>query len=96
MPTFTAAQAKKVNPTVEYYTHHIDWMKYRKADLRNAPVGSGMIESTCRQYQCRMKRCGQFWSQLDDQALLTLDWFWRNGYWEKLFPHAQLTSASRN
>ena len=96
LPTLTAAQAKKVNPTVEYYTHHLDRMKYTEADRRNEPVGSGTIESTCRQYQCRMKRCGQFWSQLGDEALLTLTSFWKNGYWEKLFPHAQLTSVSRN
>ena len=96
LPTLTAAQAKKVNTTVEYYTNNIDRMKYTEADLRREPVGSGTIESTCRQYQCRMKRCGQFWSQLGDEALLTLDSFWRNGYWEKLFPHAQLTSVSRN
>lgn len=96
LPTLTAAQAKKVNPTVEYYTHPLDRMKYTEADRRNEPVGSGTIESTCRQYQCRMKRCGQFWSQLGDEALLTLTSYWKNGYWEKLFPHAQLTSVSRN
>lgn len=96
LPTLTAAQAKKVNTTVEYYSKNIDRMKYTEADLRNEPVGSGTIESTCRQYQCRMKRCGQFWSQLGDEALLTLDTFWRNGYWGKLFPHAQLTHVSRN
>ena len=56
----------------------------------------GLSESTCRQYQCRMKRCGQFWSQLGDEALPTLTSFWKSGYWENLFPHAQLTSVSRN
>lgn len=96
LPTLTAAQAKKVDTTVEYYTNNLDRMKYREADLRNEPVGSGTIESTCRQLQCRMKRCGQFWSQSGDEALLTLTSFWKNGYWEKLFPHAQLTSVSRN
>ena len=96
LPTLTAAQAKKVNTTVEYYTNNLHRMKYTEADLRNEPVGSGTIESTCRQYQCRMKRCGQFWSQQGDEALLTLTSFWKNGYWEKLFPHAQLASVSRN
>ena len=96
LPTLTAAQAKKVNTTVEYYQNNIDRMKYTEADLRKEPVGSGTIESTCRQYQCRMKRCGQFWTQLGDEALLTLDMFWRNGYWQKLFPHAQLTDVSKN
>jgi len=96
LPTLTAAQAKKVNTTVEYYTNNLHRMKYTEADLRNEPVWSGTIESTCRQYQCRMKRCGQFWSQQGDEALLTLTSFWKNGYWDKLFPHAQLASVSRN
>jgi len=96
LPTLTAAQAKKVSTTVEYYTNNLHRMKYTEADLRNEPVWSGTIESTCRQYQCRMKRCGQFWSQQGDEALLTLTSFWKNGYWDKLFPHAQLASVSRN
>ena len=35
----------------------------------NEPLGSGAIESTCRQYQCRFKRTGQFWSLAGDFAL---------------------------
>ncbi len=96
VPTLSAAQTKKVTAAVEYYQNNLQRMKYAEGDLRGEPVGSGTIESTCRQYQCRMKRCGQFWSQLGDEALLTLENFWRNGYWENLFPHAQLTSVSRN
>ena len=42
------------------------------------PLGSGAIESTCRQYQCRFKRTGQFWSLEGDEALMCLETFWRN------------------
>ena len=52
------------------------------------PLGSGAIESTCRQYQCRFKRTGQFWSMVGDEALMCLETFWRNGRWHDLFPHA--------
>ena len=96
VPDLNQAQGKIVTTTVEYYTTNLQRMKYVQGDQLHEPVGSGAIESTCRQLQCRMKRCGQFWSQAGDEALLTLDTFWRNGYWEKLFPHAQLTSLSRN
>lgn len=96
LPTLTEAQGKKVHTTVEYYTTKLHRMKYAEGERRHEPVGSGAIESTCRQLQCRMKRCGQFWTQPGDEALLTLGTFWRNGYWEKLFPHAKLTSVSRN
>ena len=62
----------------------------------NEPLGSGAVESTCRQYQCRFKRTGQFWSMAGDEALMCLETFWRNGRWHELFPHAKITSAQLN
>lgn len=60
------------------------------------PLGSGAIESTCRQYQCRFKRTGQFWSRVGDEALMCLETFWRNGRWHDLFPHAKPPSLANN
>ena len=62
----------------------------------NEPLGSGAVESTCRQYQCRFKRTGQFWSTAGDEALMCLETFWRNGQWHQLFPHAKITSPHLN
>jgi hypothetical protein len=62
----------------------------------NEPLGSGAVESTCRQYQCRFKRTGQFWSTAGDEALMCLETFWRNGCWHELFPHAKITSPHLN
>jgi hypothetical protein len=61
--------------------------------LANQPLGSGAIESTCRQYQCRFKRTGQFWTTAGDEALLCLETFWRNGRWHELYPHAKANLA---
>jgi len=61
--------------------------------LANEPLGSGAIESTCRQYQCRFKRTGQFWTTTGDEALMCLETFWRNGRWQKLYPHAKSSAA---
>lgn len=60
------------------------------------PLGSGAIESTCRQYQCRFKRTGQFWSIDGDEALMCLETFWRNNAWHLLFPHAKPPSFANN
>ena len=60
------------------------------------PLGSGAIESTCRQYQCRFKRTGQFWSVAGDEALMCLETFWRNNRWHDLFPHAKPSSLANN
>lgn len=61
--------------------------------LANQPLGSGAVESTCRQYQCRFKRTGQFWTTTGDEALLCLENFWRNHRWHELYPHAQPPSS---
>ena len=60
------------------------------------PQGSGAIESTCRQYQCRFKRPGQFWSLIGDEGLMCLETFWRNNRWHLLFPHILHGDPSRN
>jgi len=61
--------------------------------LANHPVGSGAIESACRQYQCRFKRTGQFWTTAGDEALMCLETLWRNGRWHELYPHARSSAA---
>ena len=61
--------------------------------LANQPLGSGAIESTCRQYQCRFKRTGQFWTTVGDEALMCIETFWRNGRWHELYPHAKAASG---
>jgi hypothetical protein len=95
-PGLAQAAAKTADEAIDYYQNNQKRMKYKEGRKRNEPVGSGAIESTCRQLQCRMKRCGQFWSTRGDEALLALEMFWRNERWELLFPHARLTSATNN
>ena len=65
----------------------------QQKELANHPVGSGAIESACRQYQCRFKRTGQFWTTVGDEALMCLETLWRNGRWDQLYPHARSSAA---
>ena len=65
----------------------------QQQQLANHPVGSGAIESTCRQYQCRFKRTGQFWTTPGDEALMCLETLWRNDRWHQLYPHAKSSAA---
>lgn len=78
----------KIKKEINYFISHQDRMDYQKAKKLGEPMGSGAIESTCRQLQCRFKRPGQFWSQQGDQALLYIDGFWRNQHWSSLYPHS--------
>jgi len=93
LPAGAAAQA--VAKEVNYFHEHRDRMDYRQARKRGEPIGSGAVESTCRQTQCRFKRPGQYWSSTGDEALLCLEMFWRNDRWSLLFPH-HLKDWSRN
>jgi hypothetical protein len=94
MPAGTSAQA--LQKEVNYFQEHRDRMDYAQAQKRGEPIGSGAVESTCRQAQCRFKRPGQYWSQQGDEALLCLETFWRNGRWNLLFPHNRQFNPSKN
>jgi hypothetical protein len=94
MPAGAAVEA--VQKEVNYFHEHQNRMDYRVGRRRGEPIGSGAIESTCRQTQCRFKRPGQYWSQQGDEALLCLETFWRNGRWHLLFPHNRQLDPSKN
>lgn len=94
MPAGVSAEA--VQKEVNYFHQHCDRMDYRAGRRRGEPIGSGAVESTCRQSQCRFKRPGQYWSRQGDEALLCLETFWRNGRWHQLFPHHRRCDPSKN
>jgi len=94
LPLGETAQA--VEQEVNYLREHQDRMDYRAARRRGEPIGSGAVESTCRQTQCRFKRPGQYWTQQGDEALLCLETFWRNNRWDLLFPHNRSNQLSKN
>jgi len=87
---------KAVSKEIDYLQEHAHRMDYGQARQRHEPCGTGAIESTCRQYQCRFKRPGQFWSQEGDEGLLCLETFWRNNRWSELFPHVKNIDPSKN
>jgi hypothetical protein len=70
-----------------YLENNRDRLDYHGVKERGEPGGSGARESTCKQYQCRFHRSGQFWTQTGDEALMCVETFWRNGRWSLLFPH---------
>ncbi len=87
---------ESVRKEVNYLQSQRGRMDYGTAKKKGEPLGSGAMESTCRQYQARFKRTGQFWSQTGDEALMCLETFRRNGRWHWLFPHAQPPDPAKN
>jgi hypothetical protein len=86
-------RAEAVQREVDYLREHQARRDYRAARRAGEPIGSGPVEATCRQAQCRFKRPGQFWSQAGDEALLCRETFWRNERWSLLFPHTAFDPA---
>jgi len=84
----TLAQQKALDTQVGYFTTHQGRMDYKEARAAGEPVGSGAVESTARQYQCRFKCTGQYWTVAGDEALLALATIRRNERWHLLYPHA--------
>jgi len=85
-----------VENELNYLESHRERMDYATARRAGEPQGSGAMESTCRQYQCRFKRPGQFWSCVGDEGLMCLETFWRNHRWHLLFPHILHGDPRRN
>ena len=96
LEALSGAAKKKAQKELSYLRKNKKRMDYGVAIKRGEPIGTGAIESTCRQYQCRFKRPGQFWTKVGDEGLLCLETFWRNGRWSTLFPHTKGFDPSKN
>ncbi len=83
----SAKQQETLDREIGYFEDHKKRMDYKNGKALDQPIGSGAIESTCSQYQCRFKRTGQFWSLGGDEAFLALATLHRNDRWHRLFPH---------
>jgi len=88
-----AAQQEALDKEIGYFTTHHQRMDYKAGKANGEPVGSGVVESTARQYQTRFKCTGQYWTLEGDEALLALATLQRNERWHLLFPHAQSTKT---
>lgn len=68
-----------------YFASHACRMNYQAIARRGWPIGSGAVESACRQKQCRFKRAGQFWTATGLRHLCALDEARRNHHWDQLW-----------
>ena len=64
---------KPVHEALTYIENHREQMRYAEARKKGHPIGSGHVETCCKQLvQSRMKRSGQPWKEQGGQAVLTL------------------------
>jgi hypothetical protein len=79
------AAGKVIRREQNYFATHAGRMNYHTLAKRGWPIGSGAVESACRQKQCRFKRCGQFWTKSGLRNLCALDEARRNRHWDELW-----------
>lgn len=76
---------KTIQREQNYFVTHAERMNYQELAEQGWPIGSGAVESACRQKQCRFKRCGQFWTARGLRHLNALDQARRNHHWDELW-----------
>jgi hypothetical protein len=86
VPRGTAGQVVKREQS--YFAAHAARMNYQKIHRRGWPIGSGSVESACRQKQCRFKRPGQFWTPQGMRNLSALAEARHNHHWDELWTTA--------
>jgi hypothetical protein len=77
-------RGKVIRREKNYFASQAHRMGYRSL-ARSGPIGSGAVESACRQRQCRFKRSGQFWTSAGLRNLSSLDEARRNHHWNELW-----------
>jgi len=78
-------EGKVIGREQNYFKTHAGRMNYQQIAKRGWPIGSGAVESACRQKQCRFKRGGQFWTKESLRNLCALDEARRNRHWDELW-----------
>jgi hypothetical protein len=68
-----------------YFAGHAGRMNYQELAQRGWPIGSGAVESACRQRQCRFKRPGQFWTADGLRHLGALMEARANNHWDEIW-----------
>lgn len=79
------AAGKTIAREQNYFATHAPRMNYQQIARKGWPIGSGAVESACRQKQCRFKRCGQFWTGSGLRHLGALEEARRNHHWDQLW-----------
>jgi hypothetical protein len=85
LPVRRGAVGEVIRREQNYFASQAQRMNYQSVAARGWPIGSGAVESACRQKQCRLKRPGQFWTARGLRHLNALIEARDNGYWDQLW-----------
>jgi len=79
----SAAQKRTLEKVSTYFDNHKHMMRYDQYLAKGYPIGTGMIEGTCRSLvKDRMDISGAKWTHSGAEALLKLRAVKKNGHWK--------------
>lgn len=80
MPVLGKSRKKTICGIVKYLERNVDKMRYDKYLAMGIPIGSGNVESACKNLiKDRMEGCGMRWSRAGADAMLALRAIYLNG-----------------
>jgi hypothetical protein len=85
LPVPRGQRGEVVRREKNYFASQAPRLKYQETAARGWPIGSGAVESACRQRQCRFKRPGQFWTVKGLRHLTALMDAKQNHHWNDLW-----------
>ena len=86
LPGLPAAAQQSLTKLYNYLDKHRDHIQYDKLKEMGCPIGSGLVESTCKWLiQHRFKGVGMRWSEDGFNHLLHLRLAWVNGRFDSFF-----------
>jgi len=85
---FSPSKIKKIEKLLVYYEKRKSYMKYDEYLAKGYPIGSGVIEGTCRSLvKDRMELAGMRWSEVGAEKMLELRSIKVNGKWDKYWQY---------
>lgn len=87
LPGLPNSAEKALTKLYNYLKKHQDHIEYDRFKEMGVPIGSGLVESTCKWLiQQRFKGVGMRWSEDGFNHLLHLRLAWVNGHFDAVFP----------
>jgi len=84
--SFKKSKIKAIEKILTYFEKRKKYMKYDEYLAKGYPIGSGVIEGTCRSFvKDRMELSGMRWSELGAESMLELRSIKVNDKWERFW-----------
>jgi len=79
-----------------YFVNHADQMDYPRYRALGLPIGSGIVEGTCKTLvKEQLDAGGMWWSRVGAQAIGTLRALYRSGWWNQFWATRPYATAPR-